>query len=160
MKATVAAVLLAGVMGLGLSGCIAPPALPGPSPTPSSSQSVELGTPEATPETTEPPLSVPTRPRAAPSPQPDVSATLSQAQLEEVFLSTIHKQYPQYNDSREDLLGLADTVCLKLDQGVSPRALISTIDPNASNRGYLAFIIGAGVGTFCPEYADAFRAQQ
>lgn len=147
------AIVVAGVIGLAslsLVGCGGGSSSPTPAPT-----VTVTATPEP-PKVDLAPAEPATPTKVEPAPQ---ASTLSKPVLDTIFLQVVRKEYPQYNDSDKDLLGLAETTCQKLDEGIAAGRVLGTIDPNASNSGYLYFIIGAAVGTYCPEYAADFKTR-
>ncbi len=146
------AILIAGVVALSISlvGCGGGSSSPTPAPT---------VTVTATPEPPKVDLA-PAEPATPTNVEPAPKSTeLSKDVLDMIFLRVIRKEYPQYNDSDKDLLALGAAACQKLDEGIPANRVLGAIDPNASNSGYLYFIIGAAVGTYCPEYSSDFKAR-
>lgn len=125
--------LVVGVLGLSLSlvGCGGGSSSPTPAPT---------VTVTATPEPTKVELE---------SPEPLES---NKETLDQIFLSTVRKSYPQYRDSDKDLLELSAAICRAFNAGLTRREVLDTVDPNGG--GYLSFIAGAAVGVYCPEHRN------
>lgn len=90
------------------------------------------------------------------SPLPD---TLSPEDTDEIFLSTIRNEYPFLQDIPDsDLIGLAKDACAMFDAGATPQDIFDIIGSGGGQQVQeaMAYTIGSGVASYCPEYVDKF----
>lgn len=75
----------------------------------------------------------------------------------QLFLYTVHQQYPHLGVSDQTLVRLAKASCKLLQSGMSGDELIrlsmASVHDNATARR-VGYVIGAGVATYCPKYKD------
>lgn len=93
----------------------------------------------------------------APAPAPVPQAPTG----EEVFIQTIENKYGPLTYSQEqELISFAKKTCRNFDNYGVNATLNQYAQEVSSNREakMLGYVVGAGVATWCPEYANAFTS--
>ena len=99
----------------------------------------------------------------APAPaQPTVTVTAEpeSQSTDELLVEVVRDEYPNLDATDEQLVELGHASCDALDAGASADDVLGLILDSSSNpetQDAMAFTIGVGVGSFCPEHLDEFK---
>ncbi len=78
--------------------------------------------------------------------------------VDEIYVAAIRNQYPYYASlySDSELINIGKTGCQYFSEGGTFEELayylVSTIDADEEAFGFMGFVIGAGVSSYCPQY--------
>ena len=76
---------------------------------------------------------------------------------DELFLSVIHEEYPQFagGAADADMIALAHSTCDALDAGASMDAVMDAAIQSVGNKEdarLVGFVMGVGIAAYCPEH--------
>jgi hypothetical protein len=96
-------------------------------------------------------------PSASASTTPSDTPDTSTEDTDALFLRVVRDEYPDLKAVGDDaLIQIAKDACTMLDNGANTEDLFNVFG-NSGNDDVdvtMAFIIGAGIGAYCPEYTD------
>lgn len=96
-------------------------------------------------------------PSASVSSTPSDAPETSVEDPDTLFLSVVRDEYPELNSVADhDLVQIAKDACTMLDNGGGIDDLFNVFGNSGNDDvdGTMAFIIGAGIVAYCPEYSD------
>jgi hypothetical protein len=92
-------------------------------------------------------------------PTPTVTVTAEpEPSIDQTLVDLVRKEYPElYGVTDAQIIELGKTACDAFDAGASAEDIIMAIpDTDPQTRLALAYVVGAGVGAYCPEYTGLF----
>ncbi len=71
---------------------------------------------------------------------------------DEIFLSTLYDQYPEFESIYGDwfLIELAKNMCGSIDGGMTPDELVLMVVDSGADPNEVGYILGVGVAVYCP----------
>jgi hypothetical protein len=96
-------------------------------------------------------------PSASVSATPKESPDTTVEDPDALFLSVVREEYPQLKGAADaDLIQIAKDACTMLGNGADTEQLFNVFgnSGNSDADEAIAFLIGAGIVAYCPEYVD------